>query len=119
MTGTVGQLAPAQEGEPSSQFDASLQPLRKRIDSIDLQLLALLNARAAVVADIYAVKRRHGKIRLDRARTSDILERLAQASAGPLSAHDVRAIFEPLLKFFVERYAPPEDAGSPADPSGK
>lgn len=96
-------------GDPVTAFDAGIQPLRERIDAIDQQLLALLNARAAVVADIYALKARHGVTRFDRARTGDILDRLAAASAGPLSGDDVRAIFTPLLKYFVERYSPPQD----------
>jgi chorismate mutase len=99
--------------EQTTDLDAGLQALRKRIDTIDTQLLGLLNARAAVVADIYALKRAHGAARFDRARTNAILDSLAAASAGPLNADDVRALFEPMLKFFVERYAPPaEDAGN-------
>ncbi len=45
---------------------------------------ACSNARAAVVADIYALKARHGVTRFDSARTGAILDRLAAASAGPL-----------------------------------
>ena len=92
-----------------TEFDSGIQPLRERVDAIDQQLLALLNARAEVVADIYALKARHGVTRFDRARTGEILERLAGSSTGPLSADDVRALFTPLLKYFVERYTPPQD----------
>jgi 3-deoxy-7-phosphoheptulonate synthase / chorismate mutase len=97
----------------ATDLEAGLQALRKRIDTIDTQLLGLLNARAAVVADIYALKRANGVARLDRTRTNAILDSLAAASAGPLKPEDVRALFEPMLKFFVERYAPPEDPASP------
>lgn len=94
---------------PAGEFDASIQPLRERVDAIDLQLVALLNARAEIVAEIYALKLRHGVTRFDSARTSAILDRLAAASAGPLSGDDIRAIFTPLLKYFVERYSPPKE----------
>jgi len=94
------------EDSPAGEFDSSVQPLRERVDAIDLQLLALLNARAEVVADIYALKAQHRVTRFDGARTGAILDRLAAASAGPLSGEDVRAIFTPLLKYFVERYSP-------------
>ena len=47
--------------------------------------------------------------RFDRARTGAILERLAAASSGPLTGDDVRALFTPLLTYFVERYSPPQD----------
>jgi chorismate mutase len=99
---------PLPHSAPARDFEASIQPLRERVDAIDLQLLALLNARAEVVAEIYALKTRHGVTRFDSARTSAILDRLAAASAGPLSDDDVRALFTPLLKYFVEHYSPPK-----------
>jgi len=98
----------ASDAPKSSDFDADIRPLRERVDAIDAQLLSLLNARAAVVADIYALKARHGVTRFDSARTGAILDRLAAASSGPLSGDDVRALFTPLLKYFVERYSPPK-----------
>src|SRR3954469_2713385 len=90
-----------------SEFDSDIQPLRARVDAIDAQLLSLLNERAAVVADIYALKAHHGRARFDGARTGPILDKLAAASTGPLTGDDVRALFTPLLKYFVERYSPP------------
>jgi chorismate mutase len=108
--------ARAGDGAEPGQFDAHLEALRHRVDTIDTQLLGLLNARAAVVADIYALKQRRGVTRLDRVRTGAILDRLAAASAGPLNAEDVRALFAPILKYFVERYSPPEDAARSAGP---
>ncbi len=108
----------AGHGTDTKEFDATLQALRHRVDTIDTQLLGLLNARAAVVADIYALKSRHGMNRLDRGRTDAILDKLAAASAGPLSGADVRALFTPLLQYFVERYSPPEEPGSPSGDSG-
>jgi chorismate mutase / prephenate dehydratase len=95
--------------DDTREFDTGIQPLRERVDAIDAQLLSLLNARAAVVADIYALKARHGVTRFDGARTGAILDRLAAASKGPLTGEDVRALFTPMLKYFVERYSPPKD----------
>lgn len=105
--------APISDSPPNPELAAGLQALRKRIDTIDRQLLGLLNARAAVVADIYALKHEHGVARLDQSRAHAILDSLAAASAGPLGPDDVRALFEPLLKFFVERYSPPAGADAP------
>jgi chorismate mutase len=87
-----------------SSYETELEALRQRIDAIDVQMLALLNARAAVVTDIYTLKERHGAPRFNRARTDAILERLVSENRGPLSAHDVRDLFTPLLSFFVERF---------------
>jgi chorismate mutase len=111
--------APLADGDSrQDEFEAGLQALRQRVDTIDTQLLSLLNARAAVVADVYALKKRHSVQRRDRVRTNAILDRLAAESAGPLTAADVRALFAPLLKFFVERYDPPEDTARPTDAPG-
>jgi chorismate mutase len=117
MSHDVGRVKPSQaplpESPPAPDLAAGLQALRKRIDTIDTQLLGLLNARAAVVADIYALKRSHGVARLDQSRANAIVDSLAAASAGPLGPDDVRALFEPLLKFFVERYSPPDSPDAP------
>jgi chorismate mutase len=95
--------------DDTREFDKGIQPLRERVDAIDAQILGLLNARAAVVADIYALKSRHGVSRFDSTRTGAILDRLAAASKGPLTGDDVRALFTPMLKYFVERYSPPKE----------
>ena len=87
-----------------SGYESELGALRQRVDAIDVQLLALLNARAAVVSDIYALKERHAAPRFNRARTDAILERFVSENRGPLSAGDVRGLFAPLLSFFVERF---------------
>jgi chorismate mutase len=86
------------------RYEAELGALRDRVDAIDTQLLALLNARAAVVRDIYAVKERESLPRFNQARTDAILARLIEQNQGPLSAQEVRDVFEPLLVFFVQRY---------------
>jgi chorismate mutase len=86
------------------RFQAELAALRERVDAIDTQLLALLNARAAVVRDIYTLKEEQGVPRFNQARTDSILQRLTADNQGPLSAPEVRALFTPLLDFFVKRY---------------
>lgn len=95
--------------------DVELEALRSRVDAIDTQLLALLNARAAVVSDIYAMKSRQGVRRFDKARTDAILKRLVEENRGPLTAAEVQAVFVPLLNFFVERFRSESgDAGASA-----
>jgi 3-deoxy-7-phosphoheptulonate synthase/chorismate mutase len=86
------------------QFEAELAALRERVDAIDTQLLALLNARAAVVRDIFTLKEQQGVPRFNQARTDSIVQRLVAENRGPLSEQEVRAVFGPLLEFFVERY---------------
>ena len=86
------------------RYEAELGALRERVDAIDTQLLALLNARAAVVRDIYTLKERESLPRFNQARTDAILARLIEQNQGPLSAQEVREVFEPLLVFFVQQY---------------
>src|SRR5262245_60973578 len=86
------------------RFEAELAVLRDRVDAIDTQMLALLNARAAVVRDIYMLKEKEGVPRFNQARTEAILQRLADGNQGPLSAQDVRELFVPMLEFFVQRF---------------
>ncbi len=86
------------------RFEAELTALRQRVDAIDTQLLALLNARAAAVGDIYTLKEREGVPRFNQTRTDAILERLIKGNPGPLDAHEVREVFTHLLEFFVKRF---------------
>jgi 3-deoxy-7-phosphoheptulonate synthase/chorismate mutase len=93
-----------------SGYETEIEALRQRIDAIDVQVLALLNARATVVSDIYALKEKHGAPRFNRARTDAILERLVSVNQGPLKPREVRDLFTPLLSFFVERFRSGNDA---------
>jgi chorismate mutase len=86
------------------RYEAELGALRERIDAIDTQLLALLNARAAVVRDIYTLKDREGLPRFNQARTDAILQRLVEENQGPLTEQEVRDVFRPVLEFFVQQY---------------
>lgn len=97
------------------QFEAELAALRDRVDSIDTQVLALLNARAAIVRDIYTLKEHAGVPRFNQARTEAILQRLIDENPGPLAAPDVRALFVPMLEFFVTRYR--VGTGAPESPT--
>lgn len=100
------------------RFASELAALRERVDAIDTQLLALLNARAAVVRDIYTLKQKQGVPRFNQARTDAILQRLAADNQGPLSAPEVHALFRPLLDFFVKDYRNTDrDAADGADRS--
>jgi chorismate mutase len=96
--------ARVRRGLVMKRFEAELGALRERVDGIDTQLLALLNARAAVVRDIYVLKERQGVPRFNQARTEAILLRLIEENQGPLTAQEVRDVFRPLLEFFVQQY---------------
>jgi len=101
------------------RFEAELAALRERVDAIDTQLLALLNARAAVVRDIYTLKEQQSVPRFNQARTDAILRRLAADNQGPLSEQEVHALFRPLLDFFVKDFRSADRDAAGADGAGR
>ncbi len=70
---------------------------RKTIDSIDSELLALLNKRAAIAVEIGKIKEKNGDDIFSSAREREILERLTEESRGPLSPDAVEDIFQSIL----------------------
>jgi chorismate mutase len=70
---------------------------RGHIDSLEDELIALLNQRAAYAQEIGKIKREEGLPFLDPAREQAILDRVAQKNKGPLSDAAVRAIFSTLV----------------------
>ncbi|MEI8256884.1 MAG: chorismate mutase [Deltaproteobacteria bacterium] len=61
---------------------AGLTELRARIDAVDAQLVALLAARRAVVAELFAWKAAQGMPRLDTSREESIIaDRVARGEA--------------------------------------
>lgn len=84
----------------------SLRRLRTEIDTLDTQLLELLNRRAGVVLEVQRVKARESMPRVDNPRMEQILERLIGLNTGPLLAAEIRDIYGELLKFFAHRLEP-------------
>jgi chorismate mutase-like protein len=70
---------------------------RGRIDSLEDNLIALLNQRAAYAQEIGKIKRKEGLPFLDPAREQAILDRVAQKNKGPLSDAALQAIFRALV----------------------
>jgi chorismate mutase/prephenate dehydratase len=81
-------MRPSRKSKPPA-----LAALRKQIDALDEQILALLNRRMEVVRQIGRVKSQSSGHVLDAARERQILDRLRSLNAGPLSEDDVCAIF--------------------------
>ena len=76
----------------------TLDQLRRRIDRIDLQLLRLLNRRAAAALEIGRVKKRQRLPVYDGGRERQVLLRLSRRNAGPLPASSVKTIFREILR---------------------
>ena len=89
--------------EPRSRRTSAAQPkgnlgtLRTQIDRIDRELVGLMNERAEVARQIGHLKQDTGQRTYDPSREETVLERVAAASAGPLSSDSLKAIFRELI----------------------
>ena len=72
-----------------------LSKIRDEIDSIDNQILSLLNNRAKLA--IQAGKAKQGTSKYKPARESSILERLIDLNKGPLEADQVKNVFSEII----------------------
>jgi chorismate mutase / prephenate dehydratase len=83
----------------------NLQTLRKKIDSIDSQILGLLNKRAGVILDIGRVKARKNKSIYVPDREAEVYKGVLANNKGPLSNRAVTAIFREIMSgsFQLER----------------
>src|SRR5438270_4635657 len=72
-----------------------IEKLRREIDALDDQLAALLNRRADFAQRIVASKSGAPAYRPER--VAEILRRVPQANAGPLSAERLAAVFRDVI----------------------
>lgn len=78
-------------------MDEKLKPLREQIDSIDMQILDLLNRRAQVAQDVGHVKAETNAPVFRPEREAQVLRRISQNNAGPLLSGDVQTIFREIM----------------------
>jgi len=75
-----------------------IEEYRAEIDSIDRQVLGLLNHRAKMARRVGALKL-HAELPLgDKRRERLILERLQKSNSGPLENSSVRRIFRVIIR---------------------
>jgi chorismate mutase/prephenate dehydratase len=80
-----------------SKTAAALKSLRAQIDKLDLQILKLLNERAACAAEIGRLKAEHGADIFNPAREEEVIQNILEANKGPLDANCLRAIYRDLI----------------------
>ena len=76
---------------------SNLKALRSQIDKIDVQILELLNKRAAIAGQIGKVKADQGGEVFSAAREEEVLNNVLGANKGPLQEVTLRAIFRELI----------------------
>ncbi|HDP99755.1 MAG TPA: chorismate mutase [bacterium] len=75
-----------------------IEQSRQRIDSIDRQLLQLLNERAEVALLIGKIKKENGLPIYDQSREDEILSKLQKKNRGPLSNGSIVKIFMTIIR---------------------
>ena len=73
------------------------EQIRGAIDETDLELVALVNRRLALVRELWSLKRELGLERVDPGREAAIRAALAAANGGPLSAAGLDELVSELL----------------------
>ena len=82
---------------PASDPSASLADLRVQIDTLDAQLLQLLNARAEVAEQVGEIKKREGTPFFRPDRVAQVIEKVKAANPGPLREGHVAAIWREIM----------------------
>lgn len=78
--------------------DARLVAARGEINTIDLELLDVLNRRAKIAQEVGQIKRESGvKGYLDASREAEVLKLMRQANDGPLTDGDLDKIYTAIM----------------------
>jgi len=75
----------------------SLEQLRRSVDRLDEEIVALLNKRAGCALRIGREKLKHGLPVTDPAREARILKRLANLNKGPLPDKALKAVYRAII----------------------
>ena len=75
----------------------ALNSSRQRIDSIDSQIVKLLNERAQVVRDVGLIKKQYHAPASAPGREEQVLRRAGGQAQAPLTASAVEAIYKSIL----------------------
>jgi chorismate mutase len=83
--------------DPNPEAQAKIAEIRQRIDTIDCQLVKLLNERAQCSLDIRALKPEAKLGLYDPKREEEIFSNVAKCNDGPMYSDDLREIYEAIL----------------------
>jgi chorismate mutase / prephenate dehydratase len=77
--------------------DPTIEQLRERIAAVDRSIVAAVNERLRLVAELKRYKEKHGISFLDPQREQWLFAHHAEANEGPLSEDGLRAFYAELL----------------------
>ncbi len=86
--------------------NASLAPLRAQIDSLDRQILDLLNQRARVAEQVGEIKRAEGTPFFRPDRVAQVIDKITRANPGPLLNQHITAIWREIMSACLALEAP-------------
>ena len=75
----------------------ALADCRKRIDQLDIRILALLNERTKIVEEIGRIKQELGLPIYEPKREDDVFNNVVTHNEGPLPPEAVRRLFERII----------------------
>jgi chorismate mutase / prephenate dehydratase len=84
--------------QQNTELAQALQPSRQRINSIDDQIVKLLNERAQVVREVGLVKKQFHAPVTAPGREQQVLRRAAGQARAPLTSSAVEAIYKAILR---------------------
>jgi len=91
---------PEETRQPSAQeqqLSVELAPLREQIDTVDRELLAMLNRRARLALDVGEVKKKYGAPVFRPERELQVIRKVKAANPGPLLGESVAAIWREVM----------------------
>lgn len=80
----------------------NMEQLRDSMDSVNLELLKLINQRADIVKQIGEIKEQQGMNRFDPVREREMLNKLVENNDGPFENTTVEHIFKEIFKASLE-----------------
>lgn len=80
-----------------------LQELRKEIDQIDSQMVALYEKRAKIVEDVARYKIETGKPVLDPQREQALLEKLGEKTHSDFNCRSIREVYQQIMSISRRR----------------
>jgi chorismate mutase/prephenate dehydratase len=83
--------------EPAAPPAPDLLTLRGRIDTVDRELLALLNHRASLAQQVGELKKQEGSVVFRPEREAQVIDALKKANAGPLPTASVAPIWREIM----------------------
>jgi chorismate mutase len=82
---------------PNADQDPLVDDLRSRITTADAELVAAVNRRASLVAELHAHKRAHGYDVFDATREEQVIAAAIHANRGPVSDAGLRELYAVIL----------------------